>query len=90
MSRYFTLAIRQAGTRVVDGAVWFAATADCRVRSAAEAFARRAQARGDRGDVPGWVLVTLMTAGLVTALWVLARNRLTEVFDRAISSVTGQ
>jgi hypothetical protein len=39
--------------------------------------------------VPGWVLVTLMTAGLVTVLWVLARDRLTEVFDRAISSVTG-
>jgi hypothetical protein len=45
--------------------------------------------RGDRGDVPGWVLVTLMTAGLVTTLWVLARERLTEVFDRAITSVTG-
>jgi hypothetical protein len=41
----------------------------------------------DRGDVPGWVLVTLMTAGLVTALWAVARDRLTEVFDRAISSV---
>ena len=23
----------------------------------------------ERGDVPGWVLVTLMTAGLVVALW---------------------
>jgi hypothetical protein len=45
--------------------------------------------RGDRGDVPGWVLVTLMTAGLVTALWVLARERLTEVFDKSITSVTG-
>lgn len=43
----------------------------------------------DRGDVPGWVLVTLMTAGLVTVLWVLARDRLTTVFDRAISSVAG-
>jgi hypothetical protein len=51
---------------------------------------RRAGARGDRGDVPGWVLVTLMTAGLVTVLWVLARERLTAVFDRAISSVSGQ
>jgi hypothetical protein len=49
----------------------------------------RAARRGDRGDVPGWVLVTLMTAGLVTALWVLARERLTAVFDRAITSVTG-
>ena len=23
----------------------------------------------DRGDVPGWVLVSVMTAGLVTAIW---------------------
>jgi hypothetical protein len=30
-----------------------------------------------------------MTAGLVTALWVLARDRLTEVFDKAITSVGG-
>ena len=30
----------------------------------------------DRGDVPGWVLVTIMTAGLVTALgWVPAPER---------------
>jgi hypothetical protein len=49
----------------------------------------RGARRGDRGDVPGWVLVTLMTAGLVTALWVLARDRLTEVFDKAITSVAG-
>jgi hypothetical protein len=26
----------------------------------------------ERGDVPGWVLVTLMTAGLVVALWAVA------------------
>jgi hypothetical protein len=51
--------------------------------------ARLSARHGDRGDVPGWVLVTLMTAGLVTALWVLARDRLTEVFDKAITSVTG-
>jgi len=51
--------------------------------------AARARRHDDRGDVPGWVLVTLMTAGLVTALWVLARDRLTHVFDTAITSVTG-
>lgn len=26
----------------------------------------RTRLAGDRGDVPGWVLVTLMTAGLAT------------------------
>lgn len=54
-----------------------------------DAGLRRAARRGDAGDVPGWVLVTLMTAGLVTALWVLAKDRLSAVFERAISSVTG-
>lgn len=42
----------------------------------------------DRGDVPGWVLVAVMTAGLVTALWVVADGQLTAVFQRAITSVT--
>ncbi|MDT0165720.1 hypothetical protein Q9R32_09140 [Actinotalea sp. AC32] len=42
----------------------------------------------DRGDVPGWVLVTLMTAGLVIALWAVAGPALTETFDAAISRVT--
>ncbi len=43
----------------------------------------------DRGDVPGWVLVTLMTAGLVIALWALAGPALTAVFSDSIARVTG-
>jgi hypothetical protein len=43
----------------------------------------------DRGDVPGWVLVAVMTAGLVTALWLFADDALTGILDRAISSVSG-
>ena len=42
----------------------------------------------ERGDVPGWVLVTLMTAGLVVALWTVAGSTLTEVFLNAIAKVT--
>lgn len=45
--------------------------------------------RGDSGDVPGWVLVTLMTAGLVVVLWAVAGNQLTQVFSDAITNVTG-
>ena len=44
----------------------------------------------DRGDVPGWVLVTLMTAGLVLALWALAGPALTGVFSDSIARVTGE
>jgi hypothetical protein len=42
----------------------------------------------DRGDVPGWVLVAVMTAGLVTAIWLVADDQLTAVLGRAIGSVT--
>lgn len=43
----------------------------------------------ERGDVPGWVLVTMMTAGLVVALWAVAGPALTDVFTQAMSKVTG-
>lgn len=43
----------------------------------------------ERGDVPGWVLVTLMTAGLVVAIWALAGPALVGLFSDAISSVSG-
>ncbi|MBD8059949.1 hypothetical protein IC607_13320 [Cellulomonas sp. JH27-2] len=41
----------------------------------------------DRGDVPGWVLVTLMTAGIVAVLGVLAKDQLQDVFKQAMSTV---
>jgi hypothetical protein len=43
----------------------------------------------ERGDVPGWVLITLMTAGLVAVLWGVAQNQLQALFTRAMNSVTG-
>jgi hypothetical protein len=43
----------------------------------------------DRGDVPGWVLITLMTAGLVVLIWALAGPALGELFERAIEQVSG-
>ncbi len=49
---------------------------------------RRATDR-ERGDVPGWVLITLMTAGLVTILWALAADQLEALFTQAMQSVTG-
>ncbi|WP_345436885.1 hypothetical protein [Microbacterium gilvum] len=45
--------------------------------------------RDERGDVPGWVLITLMSAGLVVLIWALAGPALTGLFERAISSVNG-
>ncbi|WP_427884808.1 hypothetical protein ACQHIV_21735 [Kribbella sp. GL6] len=44
-------------------------------------------ARTERGDVPGWVLITVMTAGLVVAIWKLAGKQLAEMLQAALSSV---
>jgi hypothetical protein len=41
----------------------------------------------DRGDVPGWVLITLMTAGLVVVIWAMAGPALGDVFSSAIDRV---
>lgn len=46
-------------------------------------------AREDAGDVPGWVLITLMTAGLVIVLWAVAGPALAGVFESALDRVTG-
>ena len=43
--------------------------------------------REERGDVPGWVLITLMTAGLVIIIWAIAGPALSNVFQQAISRV---
>ena len=43
----------------------------------------------ERGDVPGWVLITLMTAGLVVIIWGLAGPALSGVFQQAIDRVSG-
>ena len=43
----------------------------------------------ERGDVPGWVLITLMTAGIVTVLWQFADDRLLTILENALSSVSG-
>lgn len=50
---------------------------------------RRLKPGGDRGDVPGWVLITVMTAGLVTALWLVAQPALTSFFQSAVQAVHG-
>ncbi|MFD7154550.1 hypothetical protein ACFV9C_08135 [Kribbella sp. NPDC059898] len=44
----------------------------------------------ERGDVPGWVLITVMTAGLVVAIWTLAKDQLVEMLRSALSSVANK
>lgn len=46
-----------------------------------------AQEESERGDVPGWVLVTVMTAGLVAGLWAVAGPELERMLRQALNSV---
>ena len=43
----------------------------------------------ERGDVPGWVLIVLMTSALVVAIWGVARDRLVDIVSSALSTVCG-
>jgi hypothetical protein len=43
--------------------------------------------RDDRGDVPGWVLVTVMTAGMVAVIWGVAEDQLRSMLTAALNNV---
>lgn len=43
--------------------------------------------RDEKGDVPGWVLVTIMTAGMVMAIWQLAEPELKSMLRNALNKV---
>ena len=58
-----------------------------RARLAAVGLADDAARRRERGDVPGWVLITLMTAGLVAVIWTVAEDQLQDLFREAMNSV---
>ncbi|MPQ98464.1 hypothetical protein GB931_11155 [Modestobacter sp. I12A-02628] len=43
----------------------------------------------ERGDVPGWVMITVMTAALVLAILVPFRTAIVAAVTNALTSVTG-
>jgi hypothetical protein len=43
--------------------------------------------RGERGDVPGWVLITAMTVALVMLLWGVASEALRDIVTRFLDEV---
>lgn len=45
------------------------------------------RARDDRGDVPGWVMVTVMTAAVVAALMPFVEDELRQLLRSAFASV---
>jgi hypothetical protein len=58
------------------------------------ALAARAHARlvatDERGDVPGWVLITIMTAGIVAVLWQFAEPYLRDVLADSLNATVGR
>lgn len=46
--------------------------------------------RDERGDVPGWVMITVMSAGIVGLLSLVAKDRLLEMFNAAMDQVSGK
>ena len=50
-----------------------------------------ARVRGEdpeRGDVPGWVMITVMTAALVLAILIPFREAIVAAVENALTSVT--
>ncbi|WP_281858972.1 hypothetical protein [Salana multivorans] len=65
-------------TRLADG-----------IAGAVRARGTAVAASPERGDVPGWVMITLMSAGLVAVIWVLADDWLRQLFQQAVDRVSG-
>lgn len=59
-------------------------------RLVAAAATLRDRLAADRGDVPGWVLITLMTAGIVVALWAVASDQIVQIFENAMAPFLGK
>lgn len=52
-------------------------------------LSRPLRSDGERGDVPGWVMVVVMTAALVIAILIPFREAIVEAVQNALNSVTG-
>jgi hypothetical protein len=57
--------------------------------AALAAFAARVRGKDpERGDVPGWVMITVMTAALVLAILIPFRTAIVDAVTNALASVT--
>ncbi|MGO1236626.1 MAG: hypothetical protein ACTHY8_01715 [Microbacterium gubbeenense] len=43
----------------------------------------------ERGDIPGWVLITLMTVTIGVAIWAIAGPALEGLFGKALGLING-
>jgi hypothetical protein len=51
-------------------------------------YARLRGREPERGDVPGWVMVTIMTAGLVVVIFTAFKGEIQDAIHNAIKTVT--
>ena len=59
------------------------------VTSAVAALSARVRGEDpERGDVPGWVMITVMTAALVLAILIPFRTAIVDAVTTALTSVT--
>lgn len=56
----------------------------------ASCLARLRSTDPERGDVPGWVMITVMTAALVLAILIPFRTAIVAAIQNALDSVTSQ
>ena len=52
-------------------------------------FMKKMTRKNERGDVPGWVMITVMTAGLVAILTTVAGPQLRNMLVQALTAVGG-
>ena len=80
--------IAHLAKRVHKSQVWFHRRAISLNTSVRESKLIR-EINDERGDVPGWVLVVLMTTGLVTAIWTIAAPRLSAILKNSLDAMNG-
>jgi hypothetical protein len=56
--------------------------------TALEALRSRVRDDAERGDVPGWVMITVMTAALVLAILIPFRTAIVAAVQNALTSIT--
>ena len=64
-------------------------TAELGISRAANRIKKRVEylIQDEAGDVPGWVLVVLMTTGLVTAIWTIAQPRISSILRNSLDNM---
>ena len=50
-------------------------------------YLRARLGESERGDVPGWVLITLMTAVIVAGIWGFAQGALSNILTSALCTI---